>query len=392
MTKFGNGLMDSVDELETAKSMWAVDGGKSAKSGSGEQGAMTDREALDILMGVVLNTIWNLLAHAYTSPHLPAEMKPERKAMEGAAIFLKRVLILSNNYAYICPACGALNNLPPYTMPADISIVLLEKIGSLHGRTLEAAAMLLSSVLQHKAECDTFKQAGGADIILIRLAALVEEARRADNGGGDAVLVELKGSSLRAHTALASALMTAVCSAARLLVHKSESELTVSYEDEEAVDGGAAAAPASGGYAGKTRRRQSIAVAAKAGTSNVTQVGGGSSNVHVREDHDRIALWMEKLDENHDGNVTYEELLAVVLDHGGTADQVRPERVHSSALPSMPAAAAPRCRPSLPPTPAANACRPPPVAAVDRQPRSIPSSTSITTALSPSSRCATPTT
>eukprot|EP00966_Prymnesium_polylepis_P168552 3896879-Prymnesium_polylepis.1 len=127
--------------------------------------------------------------------------------------------------------------------------------------------------------------------------------------------------------------MTAVCSAARLHTHKPPDETAAHFADEDAAEPLAdtpaqapSPPPPAAAAADTSKRRKSMAVAAIEGRANVTQVGAGSS-IAVAEDHDRIALWMEKLDENHDGSVTYDELLSVVLDHGGTAEQA--SRIYS---------------------------------------------------------------
>eukprot|EP00966_Prymnesium_polylepis_P166014 3837683-Prymnesium_polylepis.1 len=77
--------MESIPTMGGGDAKGAAD----ANERRGVNERITDRESVDILMGVVLNTMWNLLAHAYSSPLLPAEMRPKREAMQAAAAFLR---------------------------------------------------------------------------------------------------------------------------------------------------------------------------------------------------------------------------------------------------------------------------------------------------------------
>ncbi|KAL1530239.1 hypothetical protein AB1Y20_001154 [Prymnesium parvum] len=296
LTTFGSALMNSIDAT--------------SDTGVAHNEPIGDRDSLDVLLGVVLNTMWNVLVLLYTSP-LPPEMVPRRDALTGAAAFLKRVLESNLNYLCICPACGALNNIPKYVASSNVSIALLQKLPFIHGRTLEAGATLLAQVVQKKSECDLFMQAGGADAVLVRMVRLIEESRAAENAADDE-MHSLQGSAMRAHAALSFALMTAVCAAARVIVF-----------DPSMEDGELPPLPRDEGNAEhprRSRRRRSV-LAAPDQTQPKAQKVGGSSGVPVREDHHRIAEWFVKLDENNDGFVTREELISVVLEHGGTKEQ-----------------------------------------------------------------------
>ena len=78
--------------------------------------------------------------------------------MKQAGIFLKRVLLVGPPISdtFTCAACGSLNNLPPAHLPMGIAPILATLLPDATGRTLEAVATLLASLVGSKVECNAF--------------------------------------------------------------------------------------------------------------------------------------------------------------------------------------------------------------------------------------------
>ena len=72
--------------------------------------------------------------------------------MRKAGLFLKHVLLVGPALSdtFTCPACGALNNLPPSYLPSGIAPILATLLPDATGRTLEAIATLLASLVGSK--------------------------------------------------------------------------------------------------------------------------------------------------------------------------------------------------------------------------------------------------
>ena len=54
------------------------------------------------------------------------------------------------SHAITCPACGALNHMPTPSFPSDIAPILAKLLPDATGRSLEAVATLLASLVGSK--------------------------------------------------------------------------------------------------------------------------------------------------------------------------------------------------------------------------------------------------
>ena len=88
--------------------------------------------------------------------------------------FLRKVLDVGSELSeqFVCPACGALNNLPSAALPTGLAPILSRLLPTAEGRTLEAIATLLASLLTSKSECNSFIGCQGVLVVLKRQISL----------------------------------------------------------------------------------------------------------------------------------------------------------------------------------------------------------------------------
>ena len=283
-------------------------GGGGGGGGGGKPAAHSvDATAAVGLLASTLSAMWNLLAYSFTAGKL---LKKEQ--MKVAALLLKRVLDVGAAFSdsFICPACGALNNLPPSALPSGLAPILSRLLPAAEGRTLEAIATLLAALMGSKLECNSFIGCRGVLVVLERCEALVatahvESYRNSQVHLGDQEKVgrpshetptALKASAMRAHAALSYVLMAATAHAAQLEAGEARAR-----QAEQDNPGN----PAAGRDHG-------------VGGGGALAGGGGDGGATETE---KLEEWVAKLDQDGDGEVDRGELLAVILESGGTEEQ-----------------------------------------------------------------------
>ena len=87
--------------------------------------------SVEALLASAIHGMWSLVAFSFTAGKL---LKKEQ--MKQAALFLRKVLDVGSELSeqFVCPACGALNNLPSAALPTGLAPILSRLLPTAEGR------------------------------------------------------------------------------------------------------------------------------------------------------------------------------------------------------------------------------------------------------------------